>query len=346
MTNQDAVEQLTSQMTQSPPSVMDLLSTPLQSPGTQPTQPSSADISSPPPIAGHGTATSVGAVTTAVAAPPPPNVTMQEALAWRRQIKSDHNRPSLPYEESLKDQIEARDHVFLLDNSQSNGDNWDDLVDVVNCLTYMVKDADPDGVDVYLAHGQKREKKCRPDKAVKFARQNRPPKPGGNSSTPSTIAPTLGTILHHYQENLRTPPKKSALGKIERILRSSPLRPLSLYVLTDGQWQPKDNVQKPILSLIKTLSDLDSLTGQVGIQFIQFGHNSATHPNGQTWLDFLDSGLEEYAAKDREDLGKFRDIVNTEHSTGNFDVVHEVDPINIASEVVFTTSHARSDPFM
>ncbi|KAL9082442.1 MAG: hypothetical protein Q9165_008894 [Trypethelium subeluteriae] len=304
-------------MTHSPP-VMDPLSTPPQSSGTQQTQPSPADISSSLYVANHGAPISVRAVTTEVSERPPPDVPMREALSWRRQIKSGFIRQSLRYEEDLKHQIEARDHVFLLDNSLSNGDNWDDVVDVVDCLTYMVKDADPDGVDIYLAHGQKKERKCRPDKAVKFARQNRPPKSSGNSSTPSTIAPTLGMILHNYQEKLRTPAKKSGFGKIERLLGHSPLRPLSLYILTDGRWQPKDNIEKPILSLIKTLNERDDLTEQVGIQFIQFGHHPATHQNGQSWLDFLDSGLEEYAAKDREDLGKFRDIIDTEHSTGNF----------------------------
>jgi hypothetical protein len=62
---------------------------------------------------------------------------------------------------------------------------------------------------------------------------------------------------------------------------------MNLYILTDGVWEAKTNVEATIRNLVQTLNEVGKTRLQIGIQFISFGHNA----NALARMDRLDSGL-------------------------------------------------------
>jgi len=81
-------------------------------------------------------------------------------------------------------------------------------------------------------------------------------------------------------------------------------KPVSIYILTDGVWQPNDPVvDKVIVRTVEELKKARLPQYWVMFQFLSFGNN----PTGRTRLRYLDDGI----------VGKFKlddyDIVDTRH---------------------------------
>lgn len=149
---------------------------------------------------------------------------------------------------------------------------------VLELLSYMVGDHDPDGLDLYFTTSPK---KLRPKNEYRILQEL--------ESRPATGLPDIrqrfANILEKYQ---------SKFGKIN--IRwifhpfSTPFRgprKLSLYVLTDGVWQPNTNLHQEIRTLVQCLIEHKLTNKQIGIQFIRFGHNW----KGMKRLEKLDYGL-------------------------------------------------------
>ena len=64
-------------------------------------------------------------------------------------------------------------------------------------------------------------------------------------------------------------------------------RKLSLYVLTDGVWETRADLQQVIRTLVDNLIQHNHTNKQIGIQFIRFGNDD----RGIKRLERLDSGL-------------------------------------------------------
>ena len=84
----------------------------------------------------------------------------------------------------------------------------------------------------------------------------------------------LASILDEYQAKLKRPFR---IGKFQHMRTGHWLgcRKLSLYVLTDGIWQPGNNVFAPISTMIEELLEKKLTDKQVAIQFIRFGQNAS-----------------------------------------------------------------------
>ena len=97
----------------------------------------------------------------------------------------------------------------------------------------------------------------------------------------------LGDLLGKYKEDLKRQDerKHSFWSKAYK-----PVKPLSLYVLTDGTW-PNCNAVRPIEDMILFGRPKE----QVGIQFVRFGNR----PIGIKRLKYLDSGLRKKHGRDR-----------------------------------------------
>ena len=97
----------------------------------------------------------------------------------------------------------------------------------------------------------------------------------------------FATILSEYQEKFG---KIRIVGKIKHP-KTTPFvgpRKLSLYVLTDGIWQPNVDLVREIQTMVEHLMDKKLTNMQVGIQFIRFGKN----PQAIKKLKRLDSGVD------------------------------------------------------
>ncbi|KIN03042.1 hypothetical protein OIDMADRAFT_18517 [Oidiodendron maius Zn] len=161
------------------------------------------------------------------------------------------------------------------------------VVDVFTALSYIVKEMDKDGIDVYFTISEAHQKKVK--KTSKLHSKVHHHVQHGHSTTDINIR--LTRILEEYKSNLETP----------RWYQARP-KPLSLYILTDGMWEKDCTAVGPIENAVRKLEDLRKDDSQIGIQFISFGADSG----GLKRLKYLDDEL---------NLG--RDIVDTEPCDGN-----------------------------
>jgi hypothetical protein len=99
----------------------------------------------------------------------------------------------------------------------------------------------------------------------------------------------LGRILEGVGKNLDEHNKKWSLFSSKKKKWG-----VSIYILTDGVWQsgpqPLCGVEEPIAKIVEKLTEYDSLSSKVGIQFICFGND----PVGTARFGQLDSDLERF----------------------------------------------------
>jgi hypothetical protein len=153
---------------------------------------------------------------------------------------------------------------------------WSDMTALFSILAYMVKHSDPDGLDMCFTIDSKKYNSRHTTNLV-----NALDSKGAQGS--SNITFTLDSILNEYKTRLRSQTaQRSALSWWKK-----EVRPLNLYILTDGVWQPKCDVFPAIKNLVDLLVELKLDEKQVGIQFISFGNDS----DGLNRLERLDSGL-------------------------------------------------------
>jgi hypothetical protein len=239
--------------------------------------PQMQDRSSAPAV--QGTANSL--------TPPPERWSVEEALEWKRDRKDSGIQKPIPNPQ-LHDRLRKRDHVcyslftlgranimqvFLIDDSVTMKPHWKRLTRVFEALSYILKDVDPNGLDLsFTISADTLKKTKRTSKLVEMVKLRSKHLVG---TTDMNLK--LTEILVTYQTELEKP--QGFFGK--------PILPRNLYILTDGVWEPNCDAAAPIKNLVNKLNKLDKGRVQVGIQFISFGENTAALER----LDILDSGL-------------------------------------------------------
>ena len=151
--------------------------------------------------------------------------------------------------------------------------------DLLELLGYIVKSKDPDGIELHFTKSSERKDKAKNTSqllrtldAVRYIGK-------------SNIRLQLGEILQDYHTKLRDQPPPRSLLKLVRTRRR--VRRQTVYIFTDGVWQPECDPSEMIGKLVKSLEENHMEREQFGIQFIRFGND----PEGKTRLDKLDSGL-------------------------------------------------------
>ena len=225
---------------------------------------------------------------------PPPQLSMATVRKWKSDMKrfGKASRYSLPDGYLLKD-LEQRDHVccsfdfftptaknlkvFLLDDSWSMGRHWEEVRDVFAHLAYIVKDADPDDIELLFTMSSDEYSSHRTTPLLNVLKGKRP-------QGVCNIRSPLSRVLKEYQARLKGQ-KTSRWSR--RRQHPGQVRRQTLYVFTDGMWQPECDVTEIIKHLVDCLKDHDLIREQFGIQFIRFGDD----PEGVKRLEHLDSGL-------------------------------------------------------
>lgn len=163
----------------------------------------------------------------------------------------------------------------MVNDSGSMKKYWPELLDLFSVMAYMVKEYDKDGIELHFSRSSKHYRGKHTKPLLQWLRQREP-------TGFSDIKPRLSSILNGYQQKITSQP----LFGIKFLSKS--VRPLNLYVFTDGAWEDDENVERPIKQLVEALEKLPVPGDQVGIQFIRFGNNR----DGKRRLQFLDSGLD------------------------------------------------------
>lgn len=151
-------------------------------------------------------------------------------------------------------------------------EHWPSVCKVFEALSYILKEPDKDGLDLYFTISQNFEKGI--TKTSKLLQVVEAQKQRRQSTTDINIR--LMTILDAYKSKLD---KKGLFGR--------PPKPLSLYIFTNGIWEDKVTAEGPIRNTVQKLQDLRKDRQQIGIQFISFGND----PVGLRRLRYLDDGL-------------------------------------------------------
>jgi hypothetical protein len=158
--------------------------------------------------------------------------------------------------------------------------HWDDMTDLFAVIAWLIKDADPDGIEVYFTVSDGKPIKARNTTPLMAALKSKP------RAGMTDIKLSLGRILDEYKSRLLERKTHQSFWKTAW-KTSKDVRPMTLYVLTDGRWEPPADAETPIRGLAKKLEDLGLQRSQIGIQFIRFGDDS----EGLARLEFLDDGL-------------------------------------------------------
>jgi len=152
---------------------------------------------------------------------------------------------------------------------------WPDVRSLLEILSYMIKDADSEGVEIRFSNSNHHVKSRHTTKLLKsFDRLD----PKGSED----ISASLQRILSRYVLNL------GELTRSPSILTNhKTLRPLNLYIFSNGKWSSDSDVQVFIKNFSHKLAQIDPRkSSHVGIQFIKFGAD----PSGQTQFSRLDDG--------------------------------------------------------
>lgn len=133
--------------------------------------------------------------------------------------------------------------------------DWFHVIDTFSALAYLVKDCDPDGVDLYYTNHNQTWRSATASELIEHVQQYEP-KP--NSKIETDMGMALRRILNARQELIR---------------RDGLPRPASIYVFTDGIWARGTNAEAPIMETVHLIQSHNLKLRCVGIQFISFGES-------------------------------------------------------------------------
>src|ERR1700744_4712885 len=131
--------------------------------------------------------------------------------------------------------------MFLIDDSITMKDHWNAVIELFNVLAYIAKRLDDNRLEMFftVSPGVKKFKNTTP--AVIHLQ-------GITPSNYSNIDLRLGILLDEYKAKMLQHYNK--LKSAYRVRRPR-LKPLSLYVLTDGAWPGGTYGVAPIRSMIE-----------------------------------------------------------------------------------------------
>ncbi|KAF4628548.1 hypothetical protein G7Y89_g9603 [Cudoniella acicularis] len=232
-------------------------------------------------------------------------ISIEKMLEWKRHRKEEAlfnrvlsfaKRKQIPACD-LQMRLKGRDHVFLVDDSRSMRVHWGRVQQVIEALSYAVKETGDNGVDLLFAASEKRLLHCKSTrKLVSLVKSRENDEEDNIGRTDINIR--LIEIFDEYKANLDKTRSKFCLHPKQ-------VRPRTLYILTDGVWEEACNPASLIEGLVTRLHRSERDRWQFGIQFISFGKDRV----GLDRLERLDSLNEE--------LNLPLDIVDTEPSVGN-----------------------------
>jgi hypothetical protein len=169
--------------------------------------------------------------------------------------------------------------VFIIDDALSMSDHWNEVETVFEVLAKIVKSADPDGIDLHFTMSDEVYNSKNmwginsSSKLVGYVRDRRRKIRGSINITyrlDAILGPYISKLTNAYS-------------------RGGTVRPLNLYVLTDGVWEPGCDPSLAIKNLVDKLTgfEYNKDSKQVGIQFISFGKDE----DGLKRLKDLDDNL-------------------------------------------------------
>ncbi|KAI1353909.1 kinase-like domain-containing protein [Xylaria sp. FL0043] len=204
-------------------------------------------------------------------------------------------------------QVRGRDQCFIFDNSASMAPYWADVKRTGDALTYILKNADPDGFEIHMTNsGEPIKRNNRNGLFDRFGYfdQHTPRPDMGPCAMETVLSNILGAVVK----------KATAPSSRLNLLKSRQIQGVSVYVFTNGVWENSPSsrdgsfgeaggVENAIKTAVKSLQDANRMRTFLSIQFISFGDN----PEGRRRMSWLDDGI--------KNMTGGWDIVDTTHHT-------------------------------
>ncbi|KAL8731525.1 MAG: hypothetical protein Q9166_003371 [cf. Caloplaca sp. 2 TL-2023] len=213
---------------------------------------------------------------------------MCDRISERLNPRSHHlseDPSSAKKRERVYGRLRKYDTVFLVDDSESMyGRRWYTASKVLADVATIAVKYDKDGVDLQFFNERleddERKNIDTPEKVMEIFLKVQP---NGPTLTADLLEEELNEYMYEYRQN------RSKKG-------------LNLIILTDGEPERGQNVEKVIVKYANLLRNASAPLFHVGIQFVQIGADSAA----TKFLKYLDTKL-----KGKRDLD--RDMVDTVH---------------------------------
>ncbi|KAF2116786.1 hypothetical protein BDV96DRAFT_34877 [Lophiotrema nucula] len=231
-----------------------------------------------------------------------PRLKMAEAKAYISQSKKNRD-PELKDGYLIND-LDKRDHVFVFDNSLTMGEHWMSVVDTAKTLAWFVKKVDRDGLElrsaIPVARNQNRWNHIKTSTDVEKIAT------GLRKYSKSNLTHIMDEILDTYRAEMNKEYHRRKQKWVSVAKLTPGLKPMTIYVFTDGVWEPRTDLTDTILRTVDALKATQQPSTQVGIQFIQFGND----PVGTERMEKLDNLKKHCPGRFGEDI---RDIVDHIH---------------------------------
>ncbi|KAF9773688.1 hypothetical protein IL306_008447 [Fusarium sp. DS 682] len=179
--------------------------------------------------------------------------------------KSDEimDLPGMEEARSKISENDGRDQILLFDDCGSMHKHKKKAMKTARVISYIAKEADNDGMEVYAA-----------------SRTAKGPIICKNSTDVESAIGKFKTVPGTCKL------KKCLEDILKRVLKEHNFKPTSIYIFTDGIWEPGDDQIKAVIKrAIKFLIQHQLSSSELMFQFVQFGND----PEGEARMRRLDN---------------------------------------------------------
>ncbi|KAF4633133.1 hypothetical protein G7Y89_g4984 [Cudoniella acicularis] len=188
-------------------------------------------------------------------------LSVNTCLQWKiahKTVKKSSKIPPLPGVSMLQG-IKERDHVFIIDDSACMSPVWPDVKRVFEALSYVVKGMSPDGTELFFTIAYDTwQRRDTSDLCMYLDKKA--------IAGVTNITKRLNLQLQAYR--MRMNKAKELKGA------KSIVRPMSFYILTNGEWPEVPESKVAIKAMADFLIAENLLQGQVTIEFISFAQTA------------------------------------------------------------------------
>lgn len=154
-------------------------------------------------------------------------------------------------------------------------EHWPGVKALFEALSYILKPMSPDGIELFFTVSYDTWRRHNTSELSGYLEKK-------TAAGETDISYRLGLQLQSYKAKIQSTRSKASKAK--------KLRPMSFYLLTDGNWKAEGDLKPKIKDIADQLTAAGLKNGQITIQFIHFGQGAAGVQRMHELLD-TDFGL-------------------------------------------------------
>ncbi|KAK8041732.1 hypothetical protein PG993_006255 [Apiospora rasikravindrae] len=204
-----------------------------------------------------------------------PRVTADEVLSWIKISKKSKVPNTLSGWDSIKRTLGGRDYIIVVDNSTFMQNHRGEVDKLAKALSYLMKQLDPNGVEVYFTSNPKLKTVC--DSSSKVEGLLNKTFSHGHGAY-CQMERTLENVFRDVKSKLLNSGEANSSSRQhlrDRLMNGAKASGVSIYVLTSGVWDCSEDgtcgVEKPIENMIAWMREHDVGRTEASIQFVRFG---------------------------------------------------------------------------